>query len=70
MVKIIKTKSGMEKAILSSYDIKRIRSISLASISVQNLENGNGSDVEISLAKDKLRRTIDHWDKKDEKEFY
>lgn len=69
MVKIIKTKSGVEKAILSNYDTKRLRSISLASIAVQNLENGNGSDVEIALARDKLRRTVDYWDKIDEKEF-
>jgi hypothetical protein len=70
MVKIIKTKFGVEKAILSGYDTKRLRSISLASIAVQDLENGHGSDVEIELARDKLRRTIDYWDKLDEKEFY
>jgi hypothetical protein len=54
--------NGRKTAVLSSLETVRIRSISVASIQVQNLKLEGASLEDIQAAEDYLRETREHFD--------
>ena len=59
----IHTINGKKTAILTPLETLRIRSISVASIKVQNLEADNASFEEVELAKEYLADVTNHFNR-------